>query len=131
MEANDRQSRVSSHLRSCAGFLFGSLVRFYSIPVDPLYKMLVGGFCILSCTIVVANTLLQVLFLRHFPNFREIWNYIEMVVFTGVQTAWAVVLRHPARVQDKPTMMPPSAYDRLSTEVNSRLRALNDVLSRF
>ncbi len=107
------------------------LVRFYSIPIDPLYKTLMGGFCFLSCTIVVANTLLQVLFLRHFPNSDVVWNYMEMVVFAGVQMAWAVALRHPARVQDKPTMLPPSTYDRLSTDVNSRLRALNDVLSRF
>lgn len=108
-----------------------SLVRFYSIPIDPLYKTLMGGFCFLSCTIVVANTLLQMLFLRHFPNADVVWNYMEMVVFAGVQIAWAVALRHPARVQDKPTMLPPSTYERLSTDVNSRLRALNDVLSRF
>jgi hypothetical protein len=107
------------------------LVRFYSIPIDPLYKMLMGGFCFLSCTIVVANTLLQVLFIRHFPNADVVWNYLEMVVFVGVQVVWAVALRQPARVQDKPAMLPPSTYDRLSTDVNSRLRALNDVLSRF
>jgi hypothetical protein len=107
------------------------LVRFYSIPIDPLYKTLMGGFCVLSCTIVVANTLLQVLFRRHFPNADVIWNYMEMLVFAGVQMAWAVALRHPAPVQDKPTMLPPSTYDRLSTDVNSQLRALNDALSRF
>jgi hypothetical protein len=107
------------------------LVRFYSIPIDPLYKTLMGGFCFLSCTIVAANTLLQVLFVRHFPNADMIWNYLEMVVFAGVQMAWAVALRHPARAQDKPTMLPPSTYDQLSTDVNSRLRGLNDVLSRF
>jgi len=107
------------------------LVRFYSIPIDPLYKTLMGGFCFLSCTIVAANTLLQVLFVRHFPNADVTWNYLEMVVFAGVQIAWAVALRHPARVQDKPTMLNSSNYDRLSTDVNSRLRALNDVLSKF
>jgi hypothetical protein len=107
------------------------LVRFYSIPVDPVYKMLLGGFCVFSCAVVAANTLLQILFLRRFPESGEIWNYLEIVVFTGVQIAWAVALRHPVRVENKPTLLPPSSYDRISPEVNSRLRALNDVLSKF
>ena len=65
------------------------LVRFYSIPIDPLYKALMGGFCVLSCTIVVANTLLQALFLRQFPNSGVIWNYLEMVRLYRRSDCWA------------------------------------------
>jgi hypothetical protein len=107
------------------------LVRFYSIPIDPVYKTLLGGFCVFSCTVVVANTLLQTLFLRHFADSGVVWNYLEMVTFLAVQIAWAVALRHRVRVDDKPSLLPPSAYDRLSPDVNARLRALNDALSRF
>jgi len=107
------------------------LVRFYAIPIDPLYKALMGGFCVLSCTIVVDNTLFQALFLRHFPNSGLIWNSLVMVVFVGVQIVWALALRHPVRVDDKPALLPPATYDRLSPDVNSRLRDLNDILSRF
>jgi hypothetical protein len=107
------------------------LVRWYSIPVDPVYKMLLGGFCVFSCASVAANTVLQVLFLRHFPKFSEVWNYLEVIVFLGVQIAWAVALRHPVQVEEKPALLPPSTYDRLSPEVNSHLRALNDLLARF
>jgi hypothetical protein len=107
------------------------LVRFYAIPIDPLYKALMGGFCVLSCTIVVDNTLFQALFLRHFPNSGLIWNSLVMVVFIGVQIVWALALRHPVRVDDKPALLPPATYDRLSPDVNSRLRDLNDILSRF
>jgi hypothetical protein len=107
------------------------LVRFYSIPLDPVYKTLLAGFCVFSCAVVAANTLLQSLFLRHFPHFEEIWNYVEMLVFIGVQLAWAIALRHPVRVRAKPALLPPSSYDRLSPEVNSRLRELNDVLSKI
>ena len=39
------------------------LVRFYAIPVDPVYKVLLGGFCIFSCAVVADNTLLQLLFI--------------------------------------------------------------------
>ncbi len=107
------------------------LVRFYAIPIDPLYKALMGGFCVLSCTIVVDNTLFQALFLRQFPNSGVIWNSLVMVVFIGVQMVWALALRHPVRVDDQPALLPPDTYDRLSPDVNSRLRDLNDVLSRF
>jgi hypothetical protein len=107
------------------------VVRFYSIPVDPVYKTLLGGFCVYSCTIVAANTLLQALFLRHFPQFGDVWNYLEMTVFIGVEIAWAVALRHPVREEDKPSLLPPSTYDRVSPDVNSRLRALNDILSKL
>jgi hypothetical protein len=107
------------------------LVRFYSIPIDPVYKALLAGFCVFSCTVVVANTLFQTLFLRHFLDSGVVWNYLEMVTFLAVQIAWAVALRHRVRVDDKPPLLPPSAYDRLSPDVNARLRTLNDALSRF
>ncbi len=54
-----------------------------------------------------------------------------MTVFIGVEIAWAVALRHPVREEDKPSLLPPSTYDRVSPDVNSRLRALNDILSKL
>jgi hypothetical protein len=107
------------------------LVRFYSIPVDPVYKSLLGGFCFFSCTVVAADTLLQLLFLRRYPGVGNTWNYLEMVVFVGVQVVWAVALRQPIRAPEKPTLLPPSTYDRMSPEVNAGLRRLNEVLSRL
>jgi hypothetical protein len=107
------------------------LVRFYSIPVDPVYKALLGGFCFYSCTVVAANTLLQLLFVRRYPGWGNIWNYLELVVFVGVQVVWAVALRHPALAHEKPTLLPYSTYDRVSPEVNAGLRRLNGVLSKF
>jgi hypothetical protein len=107
------------------------LVRFYLIPVDPVYKTLLAGFCVFSCFSFVANTVLQALFQRHYPGSSDIWNYLEMVVFIVVQIVWAVALRHPVRAEARPTLLPPSTYDRLSPQVNARLRALNDLLSRL
>jgi len=107
------------------------LVRFYSIPVDPVYKTILGGFCVFSCSSVVANTLLQALFLRRYPRSADVWNYLEMLVFIGVQISWAVALRQPVRAEAKPTLLPPSTYERLSPQVNARLRALNDLLSKL
>jgi hypothetical protein len=107
------------------------LVRFYSIPVDPVYKALLGGFCFFSCAVVAANTLLQLLFLRRYQGSGNIWNYLEIAVFVGVQSAWVVALRQPVRSHEKPTLLPPSTYDRVSPEVNAGLRRANDVLSRL
>jgi hypothetical protein len=107
------------------------LVRFYSIPVDPVYKTLLAGFCVFSCFSFVANTVLQALFQRHYPGSSDIWNYLEMLVFIVVQIVWAVALRHPVPAEARPTLLPPSTYDRLSPQVNARLRALNDLLSRL
>ncbi len=107
------------------------LVRVYSIPVDSVYKTLLAGFCVYSCAVVAANTLLQLLFLRHSPRSSDIWNYLEMSVFLGVQIVWAVALRQPATVAIRPTLLPPSAYERISPEVNTRLRYLNELLSRL
>jgi hypothetical protein len=107
------------------------LVRVYSIPVEPAYKTLLAGFCVYSCSAVIAGTLLQALVVRQFPKAGDIWNYLEMLVFMGVQVAWAVALRHRVTAIDRQVLRPPSDYDRISPEVNSRLRELNDVLSKF
>jgi hypothetical protein len=107
------------------------LVRSYAIPVDPVYKALLGGFCFFSCIVVADNTLLQLLFVRRHPGFGNTWNYLEMVAFIGVQSVWAVALRQPIRAGEKPTLLPPSTYDRISPEVNAGLRRLNDILSRL
>jgi hypothetical protein len=54
-----------------------------------------------------------------------------MVAFIGVQSVWAVALRQPIRAGEKPTLLPPSTYDRISPEVNAGLRRLNEVLSKL
>ncbi len=105
------------------------LIRYYSIPVDPVFKTLMGGFCVFSCVAVAANTFLQADILRRLLG--ELWNYLDMVVFIGVQIAWAVALRHRVRMETKPPLLPPSTYGQISPELNSRLRALNELLSKF
>src|SRR5215467_9284972 len=46
------------------------LVRYYLIPVSPAYKILLGGFCFYSCTVVLANTVGGLLFQRGNANFQ-------------------------------------------------------------
>jgi hypothetical protein len=108
------------------------LVRIYSIPANPTYRVLLAGFCFASCEVVVADTLYQTLVLRNFPRAGDVWNYVEMSVFIGVRAVWAVALRHPIPAdEERPSLLPKSDYGRLSPDINSGLRRINDVLDRF
>jgi hypothetical protein len=107
-------------------------VRVYSIPVNPTYKTILAGFCIFSCSFVVANTVLKILFLQRFAAYNDVWNYGNLLVFVAVYVAWAVALLQPASATDEEAeLLPASTYQELSPEINSRLRVINDTLCRF
>jgi hypothetical protein len=108
------------------------LVRHYSVAIDPVYKMLLGGFCFYSCGVVVADTLLKQQFTDHFPRYSEVWNEFELLIFFTVLVIWIVALRHPVRVTAQPrTPTSGGAYEQLAPQLNTRLRELNDMLRKF
>ncbi|SRR5216684_3015824 len=108
------------------------IIRYYSIPVDPPYKVLLGGFCAYSCAIVLANTIGHALFLRGFANIKPIWQLTTIAAYAGVQGAWAVGLwkAAPAR-QVRPALLGTSVYWQISPQINKRLRLLNGQLGKF
>jgi hypothetical protein len=110
------------------------LVRYYSVPIHPFYKTLLGGFCFYSCVVVLKNTLLQTLFLhfKGFPYYQEVWEVTTILPFAIVNLAWAVALRRPLPATAQPfALLPASVYRQISPEVNRRLALLNDQLSQF
>lgn len=108
------------------------IIRYYSIPVDPPYKVLLGGFCVYSCTIVLANTIGHALSLRGFANIKPIWQITTMAAYAGVQAAWAVGLWKAApAMQVHPALLATSVYQQISPQINERLRLLNGQLSKF
>lgn len=108
------------------------LVRYYSIPVPPTYKMLLGGFCFYSCTEIVVNTLLQAFFRKDFFFHLAAWQLLTMSSFLIVQVVWAAALRKPLPVEDRrPASSSDSDYQRLSPEINEDLRRLNEKLLRL
>ncbi len=112
------------------GFLW--LVRYYSISIEPVYKVLLGGFCFYSCALVFRNTVLQFLFLRGSPSYQEVWNAMSMIPFLAANLAWAIALRDPALADERrPILLPGAVYGQISPEINLRLRLLNEQLSRF
>ncbi len=111
------------------------LVRYYSIPIDSLYKTLLGGFCLYSCVHVLNDTLLQAIFFRYlhgFTHYQELWNAVTILPFIAALVTWAIALRNPAaEAHDQPVLLPASVYQRVSPEVNLGLRLLNERLSHF
>ena len=52
------------------------VVRHYSISIDPVYKILLGGFCFYSCGVFVSDTLLKQMFLAIFPRYSDVLERI-------------------------------------------------------
>jgi hypothetical protein len=108
------------------------VVRHYSISIDPVYKILLGGFCFYSCGSFVADTLLKQQFLDHFPRYSEVWNESELLIFFVVLVVWVVALSHPVRASSQTPSTPTGgAYETFAPQFNSSLRELNDTLRKF
>jgi hypothetical protein len=108
------------------------LIRYYSIAVEPAYKVLLGGFCVYSCIVVLANTVGHWVLLRGFRNYQPIWQLTTLVTFVGVQVAWAVGLWKTAPVQEsQPALLTTSFYQQVSPQINERLSLLNEQLTQF
>jgi hypothetical protein len=125
----DRGYHLAFTVALVAGLL---LIRYYSIPVEPLYKVILAGFCFYSCTIVLANTVGQWVFLRGFRNYQPIWQFTITAIYAGIQVDWAVELWKTAPSEEsRPTLMASSLYQQISPQINERLYALNEQLSQF
>jgi hypothetical protein len=107
------------------------LVRHYSIAIDPVYLLLIGGFCFYSCGVFVADTLLKQEFNEAFPKYSEVWNKFEMLLFFAVLVVWVVALRHAVRVPVRPSRPSGGAYEQFGPQVNARLREMSDTLRKF
>ena len=108
------------------------LIRYYSIPVAPAYKIILGGFCFFSCTQILINTIIEALFQRHFLAFAPLWQFATVSSFFAVQVVWATGLWHALPSQEAPLPSPgDSNYQQLSPVINEQLRELNDRLARL
>lgn len=110
------------------------LVHYYLIPIHPVYRALLGGFCFYSCMVVVANTVGGMLFAQGNPNFQMIWQLVTVGAFVVVVAVWAAVLGKPLPEpwqQVTPTPEAARTYWDMSPRINERLRRLNEQLDRF
>jgi hypothetical protein len=108
------------------------IVRYYSIQVPAAYKMILGGFCFYSCTEILINTVLQTLLKTEFDAYQPIWQTSTMLSFLVVLFVWVAALWKPLPVEARQASPPSdSIYQRLSPEINDRLRELNEKLLRL
>ncbi|MBV8514258.1 MAG: hypothetical protein JO260_03065 [Acidobacteria bacterium] len=108
------------------------VIRRYSVSIDPVYKMLIGGFCFYSCGSIVADTIVKSQYLQRFPRYAQVWNYSQLWVFITVLVIWIIALRHPVRVRPQaPSLSGGTNYEVIGTQVNAQLRATNDTLRKF
>jgi len=108
------------------------LVRYYSIPVPGAYKMILGGFCLYSCTEILIHTVMQSLVKKAFYAYEPIWQSAPTLSFIVVLFIWVVALWKPLPIEARQAAPPSqSVYQRLSPEINERLRELNERLLRL
>jgi len=103
--------------------------RYYGLPMDHLNRSLCIGFCLYSCFCVINDSLFDKWLLDYF----NLWNFLGVLTFLASLLLWLGAARGysetaPARV---PVIVPKELYGKLSTELNVRLRLLNEHLNQL
>lgn len=106
-------------------FLFA---RYYQVRIEPSLRSIGIAFCLYSCFRSFNDTVLQT-FLRNYAN---TWNLVDEVTYlaTLILLGSAVYVLRQDRVS-KIVLLPQRTYAELVPQVNERLVALNERLSRL
>jgi len=103
--------------------------RYYGLPMDNLDRSLCVGFCLYSCFTVVNDSLLE----KWVNSYMNLWSFLGVLTYLASLLLWLGAARAytetaPAR---DPLTMPHALYGKLSSELNVRLRLLNDHLNQL
>lgn len=106
-------------------FLF---VHYYRVTMTPGIRTLAIGFFLYSCFQALNNTLLE----GWYSQYLAFWNLAGTLAFLASLLLWTWVLREkqPA-MTSVPQLLSDGLYRELAPEINLRLRALDEHLSRF
>lgn len=106
-------------------FLFA---RYYKVSVSPVLRTLALGFLLYASFAVVNDTLLE----RYMKDYASLWSVLQLSFFLASVVIWTVALYQPHTVDEiSPVLVSSDLYRTLAPEVNWKLRALNEQLSRF
>jgi hypothetical protein len=104
------------------------LARYYRVQAREPIRAMAIGFFLYSCFLTLNDTILQ----TWLSGYGPLWNFLGIVAFIGTVLVWFWALRRPYPQEARaPKLLPASVYQALSPEVNLRLRALNERLSRL
>jgi hypothetical protein len=105
-------------------FLF---TRYYEVPVEPAVRTLAIGFFLYSCFYVLNITILE----GRMYDYVTLWNLLGTLAFVASMMLWVCGLRdRQPETTLEPELLPGGIYNEVAPEINERLRALNDHLSR-
>jgi hypothetical protein len=108
------------------------LIRYYSIHVESVYKIVLVGFCFYSCVMILLNTVLyDFLYQQHLLN-EFIWQILVVTPYLIVVLVWGVALARPLpETRKQRVVLPAYVYQRISPEINRRLQIINRQLMDF
>jgi hypothetical protein len=103
--------------------------RYYALPTNNLDRSLCMGFCLYSCFIVINDSLLE----KWVNSYMNFWSFLGVLTFLASVFIWLGAVRAysetaPAR---GPVVIPRELYGKLSSELNVRLRLLNEHLNQL
>lgn len=103
--------------------------RYYGLPMDHLDRSLCIGFCLYSCFCVINDSLYD----KWLLDYLNLWSFLGVLTYLASLLLWLGAARAysetaPARA---PFIVPKELYGKLSSELNVRLRLLNEHLNQL
>lgn len=103
--------------------------RYYGLPMDHLDRSLCIGFCLYSSFCVINDSLYD----KWLLDYLNLWSFLGVLTYLASLLLWLGAARAysetaPAR---DPVIVPKELYGKLSTELNVRLRLLNEHLNQL
>jgi hypothetical protein len=103
--------------------------KYYVLPIRTLDRLLAIGFCLYSCVFVINDSLFE----RWMDQYLTFWNFLDVLTFLATLLFWMKSVYEDSQelaVASVPVLSP-TDYRDLSTELNLRLRMLNNQLERM
>ncbi|HEX4538413.1 MAG TPA: hypothetical protein VH140_15790 [Candidatus Acidoferrum sp.] len=108
------------------------LIHYYPIRVEPVYKVLLSGFCWYSCARILTNTVLHGYSYAEYIHYWPMWQTLAISSYLLVLILWGSALSHPApATQQQPTLLTEAEYSDISPEINDHLEDINRRLINF
>ena len=104
-------------------------LRHYEVASDPSIRSLALGFFLYSCVSVINFTVLE----KYSRRYEAVWSATGVFSYLVCLFVWGWALRKtvPRSIFGPSSLFAKNVYERISPEVNARLRALNEQLSHF
>ncbi len=103
--------------------------RYYGLPMDHLDRSLCLGFCLYSCFCVINDSLYD----KWLLSYLNFWNFLGVLTFLASLLLWLGAARAYSETAPAwdPVFVPKELYGKLSSELNIRLRLLNEHLNQL